>query len=170
MIITVGNQTFVHDVWIGDITEDTILGLDFMKLHCCQVDLQHLSFCISDENVDLKTSSSIEAHCFRIVSKDTVVIPPQTEVVIDGLIQSSRSVHEYCTVEPCKQNVPDIHVGKVLAKTDRRSLPVRLLNLASSPRKIKKRTHIATGESLFGAEIINEDVEAPQGNECYTFS
>ena len=36
--------------------------------------------------------------------------------------------------------------------------------------KIKKRTHIATGESLFGAEIINKDVEALQSNDCYAFN
>ena len=58
----------------------------------------------------------------------------------------------------------------MLATTDRCSVPVRLVNLASSPRKIKKRAHIATGERLVGTEIINEDVEALQSNECYAFN
>ena len=53
MAITVGSTNFIHDVWIGDINEDVILGLDFMTLHRCQLHLEHSSICVGRECVSL---------------------------------------------------------------------------------------------------------------------
>ena len=106
MKITMGNTKFIHDVWIGDITEDVTLGLDFMTLHPCQLDLEHSSICVGGEYVSLLYNGKRDAECYRVVVNTAVIIPPRTEVIVKGSVCGAKSAKGYCTIEPCKHNVP----------------------------------------------------------------
>lgn len=159
MKITIGDRDFIHDVWIGDISEDVILGLDFMKAHRCQVDLEHSSMCVNGECIDLICSGSNDAQVFRIVLNSTVVIPARTEVVVQGCVNGLKHLDDCCIIEPNEQKVPGILVGKVLAKMERGCVPVRVLNVADRPRKIKKGSYLARGESTSSDNVVSEDLE-----------
>ena len=159
MTITVGNTKFIHDVWIGDITEDVILGLDFMTLHRCQLDLEHSSICVGGEYVSLLYNGKRDAECYRVVVSTAVTIPPRTEVIVKGSVRGTKSVKGYCTIEPCKHNVPDVLVGKVLANLDNCFVPVRVLNIADKPRKIKRGVCLARCETVSGDDVFGEGTD-----------
>ena len=159
MVITVGTRKFIHDVWIGDITDDVILGLDFLTLHHCQLDLEHSSICVDGEYVSVLCSGKRDAECYRVVVSNTVVIPPRTEVVVKGSISGTRPVKGYCTIEPCKNDVPGVLVGKVLASLDNRCIPVRVLNIADRERKIKRGTCVARCETVSGDDVFGDGTD-----------
>ena len=129
MTITIANRQFVHDVWIGDISEDVILGLDFMKLHRCQVDLEYSTFCVNGEYVNLVCDGKNELQCFRIVSNSNVVIPSRSEIIIKGLVRGPKPAKD-CVIEACEQKIHDVLVGNVLATVDNGCVPVRVLNVS----------------------------------------
>ena len=88
-----------------------------------------------------------------------------------GSIRGTKPVNGYCAIEPCKHNVPDILVGKVLANLDNRCVPVRVLNIADKPRKIKRGTCLARCETVSCDDVFGEgsDEELPIGeNELPT--
>ena len=158
MTITVSNTKFIY-VWIGDVTEDVILGLDFMTLHRCQLDLEHSSICVGGEYVSLLYNGKRDAKCYRVVVSTAVIIPPRTEVIVKGSVRGTKSVKGYCTIEPCKHNVPDVLVGKVLANLDNCCVPVRVLNIADKPRKIKRGVCLARCETVSGDDVFGEGTD-----------
>jgi hypothetical protein len=90
MTITIANRQSIHDVWISNISEDIILGLDFMKLHRCQVNSEYSSFCVNGEYVSLVCTGKNELHCFRIVFNSNVVIRSRSEIIIKGLVRRPK--------------------------------------------------------------------------------
>ena len=161
MAITVGSTKFIHDIWIGDITEEVILGFGFMTLHRCQLDLEHSSICVGGECVSLLCNGKRDAECYLIVVSTALSNPPRTEVIVKGSIRGTKPMNGYCAIEPYKHNVPDILVGKVLAKLDNRCVPVRVLNIADKPEKIKRGTCLARCETVSCDDVFGEASNEP---------
>ena len=99
-----------------------------------------------------------EFQCFHIVSNSNVVIPSWSEIIIKGLVCGPKPAKD-CVIEACKQKIPDVLVGKVLATVDNGYVPVRVLNVSDKPRKVKKGVYLAQGEPVLNGEIIHEDSE-----------
>ena len=56
--VRIGSQEAVHPMWIADIQDECILGLDFLELHGCMVDLGDSVLHISGEEVPLQKTGS----------------------------------------------------------------------------------------------------------------
>ena len=56
--VRIGSQEAVHPMWIADIQDECILGLDFLELHGCMVDLRDSVLHISGEEVPLQKTGS----------------------------------------------------------------------------------------------------------------
>ena len=153
MAITVGSTKCIHDVWIGDISENVILGLTTSL----STGLEYSSICVGGECVSLLYNGKRDAECYRIVVSTAVSIPPRIELIVKGSICGTKQVNGYCAIEPCKHNVPDILVEKVLAKLDNRCVPVRGLNIADKPRKMKRGTCLARCETVSCDDVFGEE-------------
>ncbi|CAC5403371.1 unnamed protein product [Mytilus coruscus] len=77
-----GPNMLQSEAVLTDLQVDGILGLDFMKRHNCLIDVKNGLFCIGDFKVDLCFQGSIG--CYRVVASEAVVIPPRSEIVING--------------------------------------------------------------------------------------
>ena len=51
--ISMGSYDVLHDFWIAEITDECILGLDFMVKHDCRVDLRDGVLHIKEEEIPL---------------------------------------------------------------------------------------------------------------------
>ncbi|CAC5375777.1 unnamed protein product [Mytilus coruscus] len=115
-----------------------------MKRHNCLIDVKNGFFCIGDFKVDLCFHGSIG--CYRVVASEAVVIPPRSEIVINGTV---------CLAEGKKLPADNAfleandHAGKdyiLTARTLVRSgekVPVRLMNTELDPKTIYPGTTIS---------------------------
>ena len=60
MKITIGGRDFFHDTWIADISKEAILGLDFMKHHSCQLDIDKGVLSIDGETIELSCDEKMK--------------------------------------------------------------------------------------------------------------
>jgi len=77
----IGSLTVPQELWVADIHDECILGLDFLRTHNCQVNLKDGSLIIGGRNSTEKVTSYCGA-CYKVVLKEGVCIPPLAETVI----------------------------------------------------------------------------------------
>ena len=75
--VRIGSQEAVHPMWIADIQGECILGLDFLELHGCGLDLRdNVLYLNGDEIPLLKTECSVaSAKTYRAVLDTTISLP-----------------------------------------------------------------------------------------------
>ena len=66
--LTIGDFTVLHPMWIADIKDECILGLDFLERHHCLVNLKESSLHVGAQEFPLrKASLKSEPTCDRAV-------------------------------------------------------------------------------------------------------
>ena len=80
-------------MWLADITDECILGLDFLQQYDCQVELQDGVLYISNKQIPLhKISCQNYARCYRIWTQRLVTLPSHAEFVIPTQLDRSFDV------------------------------------------------------------------------------
>ena len=83
--ITVGNSLTEHDVWLADIVEEGIIGLDYLMANNCQVHLARKVLHIGNDEVRLFNQvQPVVNGLSRIVVRRTIAIPAMSEAIIPG--------------------------------------------------------------------------------------
>ena len=82
-----GNFKAVHDVWIADIENECILGLDFLILNDCIVDVQESCLRIGPEEIRFKQIAATEKPvCRRVTVLETWLVSPKSEAIVPGVL------------------------------------------------------------------------------------
>ena len=144
--ISMGTYDVVHDFWIAEITDECILGLDFMVEHDCRVDLKDGILHIKEEEIPLLRPGELwPPTCCRVVSGSCVTVPPNSELLVPGTVVDVSGDFRWGLVEPTQQClVADLAVGKTLVELRHPTVPVRVLNLSEGPRTIAKGITVAS--------------------------
>ena len=72
----------VHSVLVAaDVTQDCLLGIDFLSKHNCKIDFKAQTIKIKNKVVGLKGKSGAR-NFFRINLAETVVVPGRCEMVL----------------------------------------------------------------------------------------
>ena len=89
--VGIGSLELPHEMWIANITDECILGLDFLGKHGCQVCLKDNVLMVGDQEVPLTKSIHDTAKgCCRVIAIESCVVPPQSEAIIPGQIARSE--------------------------------------------------------------------------------
>ena len=77
-------QTFSHCVWIADIVDECLLGLDFLVSHECQVDLKVVILYLGQNEILLTqpNADSLEQLCYHAVVTSSVSLPPNSDMIV----------------------------------------------------------------------------------------
>ena len=87
LALQLGNFKAVHDVWIADIENECILGLDFLISNDCIVDVQESCLRIGPDEVRFKWITATEKPvCRRVTVAETWVVPPKSEAIVPGVL------------------------------------------------------------------------------------
>ncbi|CAG2228362.1 unnamed protein product [Mytilus edulis] len=139
-----GPNMLQSEAVVTDLQVDGILGLDFMKRHNCLIDVKNGHFCIGDFRVDLCFQGSIG--CYRVVASEAVVIPPRSEIVINGtvcLAEGQKLPADNALLEANEHAGKDyILTARTLVRSGEK-VPVRLMNTELDPKTIYPGTTIA---------------------------
>ncbi|CAB3976838.1 Hypothetical predicted protein [Paramuricea clavata] len=91
----VGNLKVVHDVWIADVENECILGLDFLISNDCVVDVQESCLRIGPEEIRFKgMTATKKSVCRRVMVAETWLVPPKSEAIIPGMLDGDGSPEE----------------------------------------------------------------------------
>ena len=79
----IGSLVLPQELWVADIHDECILGLDFLQTHSCQVNLKDGSLIVGEEENPLnKLKASKEPNCYKAVLTEGVCLPPLAETVV----------------------------------------------------------------------------------------
>ena len=146
-----GSLVIPQELWVADIHDECILGLDFLQSHDCRVDLNEGSLTIGEEEIPLRSAS--ELVCHKAVLTEEVHLPALSETVVSVQMQDTKPRCGWGLLECSK--VPDgLLVARTLADLQRDQVPLRVANLSQNPQVVKKGTELAQCEA----------VKTPRGN------
>ncbi|KAJ8912596.1 hypothetical protein NQ315_000465 [Exocentrus adspersus] len=145
--IRLGNSTFRQKVFVADITDDVLLGLNVMAEQNFILDLPQRVLKTNNEEIILNFPK-IRALPIRTVKAiEDVEIPPQSEVVLEAICDDSTEEDETVIVEPKSENLlhhKGILTGRTLTVRKNNQMFVRIMNLKDYPQQISKGEPIDT--------------------------
>ena len=80
--VGVGNVVLPHEMWVANITDECILGLDFLEKYGCHVCLKDRILVIGNQQILLTCSSPDIPRCCRVIAKESCTVEPWTEAIV----------------------------------------------------------------------------------------
>lgn len=152
----VGNFVTSHPVWVADIGVDSILGCDFLVKHECQLNMGSESLKIGNEIVPcIRRNTPTKVVC-RVSVTETVSISPGQEIIVPGRLDYRMNGETQALVEPCERFMKkhSVMVAKSVVNPQGGVVPVRMINLESTPITVYKGTTAAQCEPV--EEVVSE--------------
>ncbi|CAC5373041.1 unnamed protein product [Mytilus coruscus] len=135
--VEIGPLNFLWSIYVAPIGDDLLLGCDV----------------IDEKDITINTKRGLEIqgvwidcdvqrrsdNVARILLKETVTIPPNSEVILEGHGVNCETIDtRYGSIEPVIEDERKILVARCLVDPFQDNIPVRLVNLDSFPVKIRK--------------------------------
>ena len=143
--ISVGNNETEMHMFIADISENVILGGDYLLEAQAEIRTHSLTLGFHDCNVPLLDRRGGHLTARVSVKRDTCV-PAGHEVVIAGHLSRRIAGSAWGIVEPTQGDLMTKHgviVCRILVDTADRNVPLRLLNISDRDHVIRRGTVIA---------------------------
>ncbi|KAL5020764.1 hypothetical protein ScPMuIL_002155, partial [Solemya velum] len=143
--LSIGSCVYPHKVLVANIAEKAILGNDFLRQNRVVIDLSRNKLKIGTNTVQLYCDEG-SFQCCKVTAARKFVIPPESEVVVEGLMHRRGSL--FCegvveSVSQLRQNHPQLMVAKTLVDCEvSRKVPVRLLNVTFEPAIVQEGSRI----------------------------
>ncbi|CAC5421241.1 unnamed protein product [Mytilus coruscus] len=133
----IGPLNFIWSVYIAPIGDELLLGCDIIDEHDIIINTKRgLEIEGQWINCDVTRRSDKVA---RVVLKEAVTIPANSEVILPGLsINSEILDSRYCSVEPVVEDERKIIVARSLVDPYKKTIPVRIVNVEKYPIRIRK--------------------------------
>ncbi|CAG2251419.1 unnamed protein product [Mytilus edulis] len=157
----IGPLDFIWSVYIAPIGDELLLGCDIIDEHDITINTKRgLEIKGQWINCDVTRRSDKVA---RVVLKEAVTIPANSEVILPGLsINSEILDSRYCSVEPVFEDERQIIVARSLVDPYKETIPVRIVNVEKYPIRIRKNYLLGELHPVEQFEVFidnNADVE-----------
>ena len=155
------------DVWqtvlVADIEADGLLGIDFFKEHDCELRYKEKILSIAEISVPFREERGSQVSC-RVTAAKTVVVPPLSEVILEGYVvgRSNRPMNAVVESVSSFGRETGLLVGKALVDTATGSVPLRILNPREEPVEVFQGTDIALAQPILRVESVCEESDVEQ--------
>ncbi|KAJ8911365.1 hypothetical protein NQ315_011658 [Exocentrus adspersus] len=166
--IRLGNSTFRQKVFVADITDDVLLGLNVMAEQNFILDLPQRVLKTNNEEIILNFPKIRALPIRTVKASEDVEIPPQSEVVLEAICDDSTEEDETVIVEPKSENLlhhKGILTGRTLTVRKNNQMFVRIMNLKDYSQKVSKGEPILTCQT---AEVVIMKKEVPRPAQTKT--
>ncbi|GBM86161.1 hypothetical protein AVEN_48175-1 [Araneus ventricosus] len=127
--IECGSRKFQHKIYVADITDPCILGLDFLQKFNFMVDLEKNEIRTGGEEIPLFSASAEDSKLCSVSAKEKTIIPARSECLIQGVPEVSGKFRYAVTDFPSQ-------------------VSQKVLNLDHKPKTIDKGAVIAACEPV----------------------
>ncbi|GBM14276.1 Retrovirus-related Pol polyprotein from transposon 297 [Araneus ventricosus] len=155
--IVCGSRKFHHRIYVADVTDPCILGLDFLKKFNFTVDLEKNEMRTGGEEIPLFSASVQHSKSCSVLVKKRTIIPARSECLIQGIPEARGQFRYAVTDFPSQVSQKGVLVAATLVDLEMEVIPVRVLNLNNKPKILDKGDVIAT------CEPVVDIVARPQG-------
>ncbi|MCG7876282.1 MAG: RNase H-like domain-containing protein [Candidatus Thiodiazotropha endolucinida] len=157
--IKLGGHTFQHEVLFADITQDGILGIDFMIKNRCDLIISRSCLKVKGEEIPCYMSNGVQPVCCRVALVENVSVPAESEIIVPGKPLDHLDRNRLGIVEPSMKFVENtgVLVAKVLVDPKTGNIPLRLANFSKEPIRINRDTVTAVLQPV-------ESVDSEKGN------
>ena len=165
MNVRIGPTSMYTPVVVAEITNDAMLGMDFMYMSKCTIDPYKEQLRFGDKVVqcNVKTSST-RTFCAKVTLRQNITIPPGHEMLIPGKINRTPGIEGLGILEPGSSKLKEAGavVARVVVDLDTTKpdyIPVRVFNPTLSNLTVKKNTAIGTVSPVVGWETVNGKID-----------
>ena len=141
--VRIGKVVVKQTVLVANISDQAILGLDFMRSHGCLIDLSTQEFEVQGQRVrgEVRLDQNYE-------------IQPRCQTILWS--KADQRFPSGCLIEanPDFDTRYSIKVATCLATESNGKVPIRLMNIGSSPVKLYKNTIVSLAEPLPSDQVI----------------
>ena len=136
-----------QQLWVADIHDECILGLDFLQSHGCLVNPKDSVLMVGREGIPLRKFSMEEPSCCKVVLQEEVTIPPYSETVVAIQTLGIRPGSKWGILEKVNnkysRSLNDVLMGQTLVDLDQRHMFLRMMNLSNDQKKLTKDMEMA---------------------------
>ena len=157
----IGSLLVPQELWVADIHDDCILGLDFLQSHDRLVNLKEGALTIAGEEIPLKKQpAAIEATCCKVVLAEHVQLPPRSETVVPVKLEGAKANYQWGLLErsTTSASIDGVLVGRTLVNIQEQYVPLRVVNLSHQQRMISKGAEMAHCENVKSVHIPEANV------------
>lgn len=147
--IAIGKLVLMQQFIIADIQNEGLLGLDFLSENESVICLDPPSLEMNGLLIPLNKRNDINRdnlRCCRIAIQETVVVPPETEVIVNGKLIDQISSDSSCGIVESSLAILEkkgILVAKALVSPAQSVVPLRIANFGFEPCTIFKNSVVA---------------------------
>ncbi|GBM88129.1 hypothetical protein AVEN_58462-1 [Araneus ventricosus] len=142
--IECGSRKFHHRIYVADITDPSILGLDFLQKFNFTVDLQKNEIRTGGDEIPLFSTSVQHSKSCSVLAKQRTIIPARSECLIQAVPEVPGQFRYAVTDFPSQASQKGVLVAATFVDLEMEAIPVRVLNLNNKPKILEKGAVIAT--------------------------
>ncbi|XP_074658626.1 uncharacterized protein LOC141911536 [Tubulanus polymorphus] len=130
------------DVIVADITDDAILGMDFLVAYDCHIHPGTGTVTCRGNQAFSNPTGHLEQNSTYVRNYEKLVLPPNSEVVVSGHVKTALPPGQWGLIESSInwRLGPEVLVAKEVVNINSSRIPVRMVNLSSHPKIIHKGT------------------------------
>ncbi|GBM29207.1 hypothetical protein AVEN_27816-1 [Araneus ventricosus] len=128
----------IPKIYVADITDPCILGLDFLQKFNFTIDLEKNEIRTGGEEIPFFSASGEYSKLCSVVAKEKAIIPSRSECLIQGIPEVSGKFRYVVTDFPSQVSQKGVLVAATLVDLKREAIPVRVLNLDNKPKTVDK--------------------------------
>ncbi|GFT49200.1 retrovirus-related Pol polyprotein from transposon 412 [Trichonephila clavipes] len=141
--IRFGDATYQHAVYVADIADPFILGLDFLKEHGFTLDFNKNELRSIHEEVTIFKIEHRSESIRQVTANENITIPPRTEIIVPGYIGNDVSFNSGL-IGSAENKANGLVIASTLVDLSRKTIPVRICNVTEKPRVFQKGEVLAT--------------------------
>ncbi|GFY18855.1 retrovirus-related Pol polyprotein from transposon 412 [Trichonephila clavipes] len=141
--IQFGDTTYQHAVYVADIADPFILGLDFLKEHGFTLDFNKNELRSIHEEVTIFKIEHRTESIRQVTANENITIPPRTEIIVPGYIGNDVSFNSGL-IGSAENKANGLLIASTLVDLSRKTIPVRICNVTEKPRVFQKGEVLAT--------------------------
>ncbi|GFT86711.1 retrovirus-related Pol polyprotein from transposon 412 [Trichonephila clavipes] len=141
--IQFGDTTYQHAVYVADIADPFILGLDFLKEHGFTLDFNKNELRSIYEEVTIFKIEHRTESIRQVTANENITIPPRTEIIVPGYIGNDVSFNSGL-IGSAENKANGLLIASTLVDLSRKTIPVRICNVTEKPRVFQKGEVLAT--------------------------
>ncbi|XP_055873612.1 uncharacterized protein LOC129924032 [Biomphalaria glabrata] len=141
-----GCQSFGHEFLIANITDDCILGIDFLQKFGFSINISGGTLLYGNVEVSLLGDSEEgNNRMMKILLTEDTNLPAQSESIIWGKLENGHEKSGTALIEGTEDNYDGVAVVKTLVMIgkDHQRVPVRIMNLGLREKHLRRDSYIA---------------------------
>ncbi|GFW31090.1 retroviral aspartyl protease family protein [Trichonephila clavipes] len=117
-----GDTTYQHAVYVADIADPFILGLDFLKEHGFTLDFSKNELRSIHEEVTIFKIKHRTESIRQVTANENITIPPRTEIIVPGYIGNDVSFNSGL-IESAENKANGLLIASTLVDLSRKTIP-----------------------------------------------